>query len=44
LIVQQSTAVSSASVALTGLGARLNNLVDELITSYSISAQELEVS
>lgn len=44
LIVQQSTAVSGASMALAGLGTRLDNLVDQLISSYNISEQELEVS
>lgn len=44
LIVQQGAAVSGASLALAGLGARLDQLVEQLISSYSISEQELEVS
>lgn len=44
LIVQQSTAVSGASMALAGLGSRLDKLVEQLISSYNISEQELEVS
>lgn len=44
LIDQQGSAVSGASMALAGLGARLNQLVEQLISSYSISEQELEVS
>lgn len=44
LICQQGSAVSGASVALTGLGSRLDNLVEQLIASYNISEQELEVS
>lgn len=43
LICQQGSAVSGASVALTGLGSRLDNLVEQLIASYNISEQELEV-
>lgn len=42
LICQQGSAVSGASVALTGLGSRLDNLVEQLIASYNISEQELE--
>lgn len=44
LILQQGSAVSGASVALAGLGSRLDHLVEQLIASYSISEQELEVS
>lgn len=44
LIAQQGSAVSAASMALTGLGSRLDQLVQQLIQSYSISEQELEVS
>lgn len=44
LIAQQGLAVSGASMALTGLGTRLDQLVEQLIQSYSISEQELEVS
>lgn len=44
LLMSQGSAVSGASVALTGLGNRLELLVDQLITSYNISEQDLEVS
>lgn len=43
LIAQQGSAVNGASMALTGLGSRLDNLVEQLITSYNISERELEV-
>ena len=43
LISQQGSAVSGASLALAGLGSRLQNLVEQLISSYNISEQELEV-
>lgn len=43
LVIQQSSAVSGASLALAGLGSRLDSLVDQLISSYNISEQELEV-
>jgi hypothetical protein len=44
LLLSQSSAVSGASVALSGLGNRLELLVDQLITSYNISESDLEVS
>lgn len=44
LLVQQGSAVSGASVALNSLGSRLEQLVDQLIASYNISEQELEVN
>lgn len=44
LLISQSTAVSGASVALSGLGNRLEHLVEQLITSYNISERDLEVS
>lgn len=44
LLLSQGSAVSGASVALSGLGHRVELLVDQLITSYSISEQDLEVS
>lgn len=44
LLMSQSSAVSGASVALSGLGNRLELLVDQLISSYNISEQDLEVS
>ena len=42
-LLQQGAAISGASVALSRLGARLDNLVDTLVTSYNISEQDLEV-
>ncbi|GAB0098182.1 uncharacterized protein DMENIID0001_138910 [Sergentomyia squamirostris] len=42
LICQQSTAVSGAALALSNLGSRLDNLVEQLISSYNISEQDLE--
>lgn len=44
LMVQQNNAVSGASVALSNLGVRLESLVEQLIASYNISEQELEVN
>ncbi|XP_063921651.1 nuclear anchorage protein 1 isoform X2 [Zophobas morio] len=42
LLVQQGSSVSGTAVALSALIGRLEGLVDELVTSYSISDQELE--
>ncbi|XP_050590544.1 uncharacterized protein LOC126922214 isoform X3 [Bombus affinis] len=42
LLLTQGAAVSGAAVALSGLGTRLEGLVDQLITSYSISVKDLE--
>lgn len=39
----QGAAVSGASVALSGLGNRLEGLVDQLIMSYNILEKDLEV-
>lgn len=44
VVIQQNNAVSSATLALADLGSRLNSLVEQLVTSYSISEQELEVN
>lgn len=44
LAVQRSADVSGATVALTDLNSRLNDLVEQLISSYNISEDELEVS
>lgn len=44
LLSQQNHAVSGATLALSDLGSRLNDLVEQLIASYNISEQELEVS
>ena len=43
LLLAQGAAVSGASVALSGLGNRLEGLVDQLLTSYNISEKDLEV-
>ena len=43
MVVQQGGAVSCATAALTGLASRLNSLVEQLVASYNISEQELEV-
>ncbi|XP_076666121.1 microtubule-binding protein cornetto isoform X2 [Andrena cerasifolii] len=43
LLLTQGAAVSGAAVALSGLGTRLEGLVDQLITSYNISVKDLEV-
>ncbi|XP_015602230.1 uncharacterized protein LOC107271123 isoform X2 [Cephus cinctus] len=42
LLLTQGAAVSGAAVALSGLGTRLEGLVDQLITSYNISEKDLE--
>lgn len=44
MIVQQNNTVSGATLALSDLGQRLNSLVEQLISSYSISEQDLEVN
>lgn len=44
LLVQQGSVASGAAVALSALISRLNGLVEELVSSYNISEQELEVS
>lgn len=44
LITQQNTAVSGASMSLLGLHSRLDSLVEQLVSSYNISEQDLEVS
>lgn len=44
LLLSHGSAVSGASVALAGLGNRLELLVEQLISSYNISEQDLEVS
>ena len=43
LLLAQGAAVSGASVALSGLGNRLEGLVDQLIVSYNILENDLEV-
>lgn len=43
LLLTQGATISGASVALSGLGTRLEGLVDQLITSYNISVKDLEV-
>ncbi|KAF0758707.1 girdin [Aphis craccivora] len=42
LLQQQDTTVSSAVVGLSGLGSRLDALLDRLIKSYSISEADIE--
>lgn len=44
MIVQQNNAVSGATIALSDLGSRLSSLVEQLVVSYSLSEQEIEVS
>ncbi|KAL1140254.1 hypothetical protein AAG570_000186 [Ranatra chinensis] len=41
-MLQHGAAVSGASVALSGLGSRLENLVEALVSSYNISERDLE--
>lgn len=43
LLQQQETTVSSAVVGLSGLGSRLDSLLDKLVKSYSISDIDIEV-
>ncbi|XP_025155884.1 uncharacterized protein LOC105185336 isoform X1 [Harpegnathos saltator] len=42
LLLTQGAAMSGAAVALSGLGTRLEGLVDQLIASYNISGKDLE--
>ncbi|KAK4875644.1 hypothetical protein RN001_012066 [Aquatica leii] len=42
LLIYQGSHISGATVALTSLINRLDGLVDELVTSYSISEQDFE--
>ncbi|KAK6638139.1 hypothetical protein RUM44_008567 [Polyplax serrata] len=42
VLVQQGAAVSAAAVALSGLGARLDTLVEQLSVSCNISEKDLE--
>ncbi|XP_046681510.1 golgin subfamily A member 5-like [Homalodisca vitripennis] len=41
-LLQQGAAVSGASVALSRLGTRLDNLVEALVSTYNISEHDLE--
>lgn len=43
VLVQQGAAVSAAAVALSGLGARLDSLVEQLTVSCNITDKDLEV-
>lgn len=43
LLQQQESTASSAVVGLTGLGNRLDSLLDRLVKSYSISETDIEV-
>lgn len=40
---QKEATASSAVVGLTGLGNRLDSLLDRLVKSYSISEEDIEV-
>lgn len=42
VLLQQGAAVSGAAVALSGLGARLDGLVEQLAASYNVSEKDLE--
>lgn len=42
LLIYQGSHISGATIALSSLVNRLDGLVDELVTSYSISEQDLE--
>lgn len=44
VLLLQGSAVSGASIALSGLGNRIELLVEQLVASYNISEQDLEVS
>ncbi|KAG5677109.1 hypothetical protein PVAND_006892 [Polypedilum vanderplanki] len=44
LLLSQGSAVSGANVALASLQSRIEHLVEQLISSYNISEQDLEVS
>lgn len=44
LLLYQGAAISSASVALSGLSSRFEQLLDQLFTLYSISDADLQVS
>lgn len=44
MLVAQGSAVSGANVALASLHTRIEHLVEQLISSYNISEQDLEVS
>jgi len=43
LLQQQDATASSAVVGLSGLGSRLDALLDRLVKSYSISEVDIEV-
>lgn len=44
LLMSQGSAVSGANVALASLQSRIEHLVEQLVSSYNISEQDLEVS
>jgi hypothetical protein len=44
MLIAQGSAVSGANVALASLHTRIEHLVEQLISSYNISEQDLEVS
>lgn len=43
LLQQQESTISSAVFGLSGLGGRLDSLLDKLVKSYSISDIDIEV-
>lgn len=43
MLAAQGSAVSGANIALVSLQNRIEQLVEQLITSYNISEQDLEV-
>lgn len=43
LMSPQNSSVAGATTALSGLHARLDHLVEQLVVSYNISEQDLEV-
>ena len=44
MLIAQGSAVSGANIALVSLQNRIEHLVEQLIASYNISEQDLEVS
>lgn len=42
-LLEQGASVSGASVALSGLGDRLESLIEQLVVAYNISETDLEV-
>lgn len=44
IVSHQHTGCAGSSAALTGLHTRLDSLVEQLVSTYSISDQDLEVN